>query len=340
MAREDAAGGRRLVAYLVPAAGAADRELAAGELRRYLAGRLPEVMIPAAFVTLAALPLTRNGKIDRAALPEPGAERPDLENAYVAPRTPEEQAIGAVWQAVLGQERIGIHDNFFELGGNSLLLVEVEGRLREALGREIPIVEMFRNPTIHGLAQALSAQDRPRGGSGAAAGPWRRGPPGACVDRQRQFLEDQKRRRAEQRRPGAEPEDVRDVSTQDAENPLEGIAVVGLAGRFPGADDPAELWRNLCGGVESITFYSREELAAAGVDPALLDDPRYVRASGALRDVRGVRRGLLRLQPARGGADGPAASGSSWSAAGRPWRTRATTRRATTARWASSPAWG
>jgi len=77
------------------------------------------------------------------------------------------------------------------------------------------------------------------------------------------------------------------MSEQDPEGgPLEGIAVVGMAGRFPGADDLGELWRNLCGGVESVRFYSREELAAAGVAPALLDDPRYVRAGAPLRDVR------------------------------------------------------
>jgi aryl carrier-like protein len=207
-AREAAAGGRRLVAWLVPAEGAADRELGAGELRRYLAGRLPEVMIPAAFVTLAALPSTRNGKIDRAALPEPGAGRPDLENAYVAPRTPEERAVGAVWQTVLGQERIGIHDNFFELGGNSLLLVEVEGKLRAALGREVPIAEMYRNPTIQGLAQALSGQDKAAQDKAAPRRAAETATPGGVVDRRRQFLEDQKRRRAEQRRRMLKRKDV------------------------------------------------------------------------------------------------------------------------------------
>ncbi len=198
---EAAAGGRRLAAYLVPAAGAADRDLTAGELRRYLAERLPEAMVPAAFVTLAALPLTRNGKVDRRALPAPGAERPHLESAYVAPRTPGERAIGAVWQAVLGQERIGIHDNFFDLGGNSLLLVDIEGRLREALGREVPIAEIFRNPTIHGLARALAIQEREPAGTVEAAPPRtaEARADGSAVDRQRQFLEDMKRRRAQRR---------------------------------------------------------------------------------------------------------------------------------------------
>src|SRR5215210_9512156 len=88
------------------------------------------------------------------------------------------------------------------------------------------------------------------------------------------------------------------MSEEDPESsPLEGIAIVGLSGRFPGAEDLAELWRNLCGGVESITFYSREELAAAGVDAALLDDPRYVRAGAALRDVQGFDAAFFGFSP-------------------------------------------
>jgi nonribosomal peptide synthetase DhbF len=200
----------RLIAYLVSAAGdagGADRDLAAGELRRFLAARLPEVMIPSVFVTLAALPLTQNGKIDRRALPAPETGRLRPGSTYAAPRTPAEKTLTAIWQEVLGQAPIGVDDNFFELGGSSLLLVEIESRLREAFGGDLPIVEMFRNPTIRGLAQALEARNRPpapardiaekpRPQAGEAPGE------GGAVDRQRQFLEDMKRRRAQQRRPG------------------------------------------------------------------------------------------------------------------------------------------
>jgi amino acid adenylation domain-containing protein len=203
--REDAPGDRRLIAYLVPADGNADRGLATGELRRYLAGRLPEAMIPTVFVALAALPLTQNGKVDRGALPAPETGRPQLESTYAAPRTPGERTLAAVWQEVLGHERVGIHDNFFELGGNSLLLVEIESRLRDAFGREIPIVQMFRNPTIHGLARALAAPDREPVGAGEAPPPGAGEAPaqGNALARQRQFLEEMKRRRAQQRRPGS-----------------------------------------------------------------------------------------------------------------------------------------
>ena len=132
----------------------------ASELRRFLAERLPEAMIPSAFVPLAALPLNRNGKVDRKALPAPDAGRLRLDSAYAPPRTPDEKTLAAIWQDVLGHERIGVDDNFFELGGSSLLLVEIEARLREAFHREIPIVEMFRHPTIRSLAEAMEAGGR------------------------------------------------------------------------------------------------------------------------------------------------------------------------------------
>jgi len=201
--REDTPGDRRLIAYLVPAAGGAESDLAVGALRRHLAARLPEAMIPAAFVPLAALPLTQNGKIDRRALPAPEAGRPRLDSDYAAPRTAGEKTLAAVWQEVLGRERIGIHDNFFELGGSSLLLVEIESRLREVLGREIPFVQIFRNPTIHGLAQALAAGERDAAEPVERLRPQAGGPPGegGALDRQRQFLAEMKRQRA-QRRPG------------------------------------------------------------------------------------------------------------------------------------------
>ena len=140
-------------------------------------------MIPSAFVPLAALPLNRNGKVDRKALPAPDAGRLRLDSAYAPPRTPDEKTLAAIWQDVLGHERIGVDDNFFELGGSSLLLVEIEARLREAFHREIPIVEMFRHPTIRSLAEATGSPGPPagRGGRGgpapAAVGGGREGDP-------------------------------------------------------------------------------------------------------------------------------------------------------------------
>ncbi|HEY0513755.1 MAG TPA: amino acid adenylation domain-containing protein, partial [Thermoanaerobaculia bacterium] len=203
--RDDAPGGRQLIAYLVPVAGSQAGGPSASELRRFLAERLPEAMIPAAFVPLAALPLNRNGKVDRKALPAPDAGRLRLDSAYAPPRTPDEKTLAAIWQDVLGHERIGVDDNFFELGGSSLLLVEIEARLREAFHREIPIVEMFRHPTIRSLAEALEARGRqPATAVAAEASPAPARVPvavaGGTLDRQRQAVEELRRRRASQQR--------------------------------------------------------------------------------------------------------------------------------------------
>src|SRR6185503_1234286 len=129
----------------------------------------------------------------------PDAGRPRLDSAYAPPRTPDEKTLAAIWQEVLGHERIGVDDNFFELGGSSLLLVEIEARLREAFHREIPIVEMFRHPTIRSLAEALEPRDR-RSAAAAITDEARPAPArvpaaaakgeGGTLDRQRQAAEE------------------------------------------------------------------------------------------------------------------------------------------------------
>jgi acyl carrier protein len=122
-------------------------------LRRFLQGKLPDYMVPAAFVPLEALPLTANGKIDRRQLPDPTSDRPDLSAAYIPPQTEIEQKIAGVWQEVLGVETVGVFDNFFDLGGNSLLAMQVYDRLREELRADFALVDLFRYPTVSALAQ-------------------------------------------------------------------------------------------------------------------------------------------------------------------------------------------
>ncbi|MFF4646796.1 amino acid adenylation domain-containing protein [Streptomyces sp. NPDC001389] len=154
IARPAASGsGGQLVAYAVPS-GATDAE----ELRRFTAGRLPEFMVPSAFVLLERLPLMPNGKLDRAALPEPeftGAP-------YRAPRTAREEALAALFAEVLGLERVGIDDGFFELGGHSLLATRLISRARTELGLEIPIRKIFDLPTVAALAPWLEESAVPR----------------------------------------------------------------------------------------------------------------------------------------------------------------------------------
>jgi amino acid adenylation domain-containing protein len=155
VAREDQPGDRRLAAYLVAADGA--EVPGAGELRGWLKERLPEYMVPSAFVPLLALPLTPNGKVDRRALPVPAATAE--EGRYVAAETPVEATLAAIWAAVLGVEKVGANDNFFELGGHSLLLARVQVAVRTELGREVTMVDLFRFPTVRSLAGYLSAED-------------------------------------------------------------------------------------------------------------------------------------------------------------------------------------
>ena len=154
VARPDGHGGNRLVAYVVES----ERPTTTGELRRHLKNTLPEYMIPSAFVTLEALPLTPNGKVDRRRLPETDGVRPELEEAYVAPRSELERGIAGVWQEALKVEKVGVHDNFFNLGGHSLLIVQVNSKLREVLQAEVSIIEMFKYPTVSALAEHLSRE--------------------------------------------------------------------------------------------------------------------------------------------------------------------------------------
>ncbi len=155
--REDTPGDLRLVAYVVAKAGSS---LPAPELRARLKEELPQYMVPSAFVVLDALPLTPHGKVDRKALPAPGANSDRLaEGAFVAPRTPAEATLAAIWANVLGLaiDRVGVHDDFFDLGGHSLLATQVASRLRDAFGVEVPLRGLFEARTVAGLAGLVEA---------------------------------------------------------------------------------------------------------------------------------------------------------------------------------------
>ncbi len=239
LAREFGPGDLRLVAYI---AAEHDDTLPEAVLRAWLRERLPEHMVPAALVTLERLPLTANGKVDRAALPTPFAtRRPSGDTASTL--TPTERLVAGIWAEILGAEQVRTDDSFFDIGGNSLLLLRVQSRLAEALGREVPLVELLHHRSLGVLAAHLDAGSDPV--------PPRREAP-----------------RAE--RTGASAGD---------------IAIVGMVGRFPRARGLDEFWRNLREGVDCISTFSDDELAASGVSTGLMRRPDYVRARGVLDEA-------------------------------------------------------
>lgn len=151
VAREDSPGDRRLVAYVVARPGA---DPDPGGLRRFLLEKLPEPMVPSAFVRLAAMPLTPNGKVDRRALPAPDASR-SPEGAYRPPETPLQVTLAEIWKDLLRVQRVGLGDNFFELGGHSLLATRLISRLAQALGLRISLRRVFEEPVLEGFAIAI-----------------------------------------------------------------------------------------------------------------------------------------------------------------------------------------
>ncbi len=236
MARANGVYEKRLVAYGVLEAGRAVPK--AAELRTQLAKKLPDYMLPSAFVWLSAIPITENGKVDYRALPEPSRDRPELEVEYRAPERELEKQLCGTFRELLGMDRVGVLDNLFELGATSLLVVRAVSRLRERHGIELPVLKVFQYPSVAGMTMVLE-------------------------------------------RPAAEalrvPRRARDRGPK-------GVAIIGMAGRFPGAKDVGQFWQNLCAGIDSITTFQESELDPA-VPSSLARDPNYVRARGILEDV-------------------------------------------------------
>jgi amino acid adenylation domain-containing protein len=225
-------------------------------MRTTLRETLPGYMVPAAFVWMSSFPLTGNGKVDHRALPAPELRDRDASADYAAPRNDTERAIAETWCELLGVERVGLFDNVFDLGANSLLVVRARARLQAGHGIAIPVVRFFQHPTVAALAESLT--DRAAGGA-----------------------------RAKPRTP------VRRGTPSDVREP---IAIVGMAARLPGADDVAAYWRNLVGGVESISYFAEDELDTS-IDAALRADPSYVRARGVLRDADRFDAGFFGMSP-------------------------------------------
>ncbi len=153
VARPDAAGDARLVAYVVPSNGTLP------DLREALGRKLPDYMVPSVFLELSELPMTPNGKVDRKALPSPeGTALETAREEYVEPRTPVETALAGIWAEVLGIERVGVRDNFFSLGGHSLTATRVLSRVRGTFGVELPLSLVFEKRTVEGMAAVVETK--------------------------------------------------------------------------------------------------------------------------------------------------------------------------------------
>jgi acyl carrier protein len=148
VARADARGARRLVAYVVG-------DAPGSELRQHLQQRLPDYMVPSQFVSLTELPLTVNGKVDRRALPDPESESARSGEEFVGPRSPGEEMLARIWSEVLRTPRVGIHDSFFELGGESILAIKLTSRINKDFDIELPVRALFEQPTIAELATLI-----------------------------------------------------------------------------------------------------------------------------------------------------------------------------------------
>ena len=246
LVREDAPGDKRVVAYVVPRDGEGAAVQPDG-LRSALRAHLPEHLVPSAFVVLKQLPLNANGKVDRAALPLPGGESGAGIEAAAEPRSELERRIATVWCEMLQREPVGVRDNFFDLGGHSLLLVRTHARLRKELGLDCKVVDLFTYPTIESLAAYLQRD--------GTADP----------------MADQARQRQQRR--------------TDAGGAAEPVAIIGMAGRFPGAGNIGQFWANLRAGRESIRFFTTDEMRAAGVPEDLLTNPAHIPARGYLDDA-------------------------------------------------------
>ncbi|AMR28564.1 type I polyketide synthase [Hymenobacter psoromatis] len=238
-------GLKELVAYLISTNAALATPAA---LRRAAAQVLPDYMLPTTFVLLSAFPKTSSGKIDRLALPAPTTQaRAALGTPYQAPRTPTERHLAAAWAPLLRLDKVGATDNFFELGGTSLLAQKCVAQLQANFGHRLPVTKLYQHPTVAGAAAYLDQQ--------AALVPT------PVLAKQAPLTQEL-------------PVKQEVITNND-------IAIIGMAGRFPGANSVDELWEVLREGRETTRFFTDDELDAS-LPAAARRDPLYVRARGII----------------------------------------------------------
>ncbi len=241
------------------------------QLRNYMAGKLPSYMVPDCFVRMEKLPITRNGKIDRKLLENLSLEEAFVEqnfskktdrNNFLLRGEKEKQSVKnrilEIWKGVLHNRNISVNDNFFDVGGNSYSLMFIANKIEELLGISMDLRIFFEYPTIQKLVDYLKLEDEEKVKEEPA-------------DRKRSILEQEETKLQEQ---------------ESLKKNHRKIAVVGMAGRFPEAENIDEFWKNIVDGKESIRFFEDEELREAGIPKSDLENPSYVKAKGYLEDVQ------------------------------------------------------
>ena len=255
--REDKPGEKKLVGYLVFEKG---HELHVKDVRTFLQTMLPDYMMPSAIVQLDDLPRTPSGKIDRKSLPIPDTKRPELGIPYVAAENENQKILCKLWSTLLNIDAIGINDNFFDLGGNSLLALQSVALLKMEHAIDLSVIKVYQYPTIVALSASIDGKEN-----------------------NKSLKKDMEARAKARHQKGTQ-------SVQDA------IAVIGMSLRFPGAETVDQFWDNLKNGVESIRFFSPEEL-----DPSLpsdlVNDPNYIRARGVIKDAKGFDAAFFQMNP-------------------------------------------
>jgi amino acid adenylation domain-containing protein len=220
-----------------------EERFSVSQLKTALRERLPDYLIPGEIVVIEHIPLTPNGKVDRKALPIPAkGGRPEQ---YIAPSSSLETELAEIWASVLGLERVGIEDNFFDIGGTSILGMQCVSRIQKRYSSNFRAVMLYQYPTVRALAQYLSSE----------------------IELVKVNI--------------SPPQFVSRETLKEPQTKTDGIAIIGMAGRFPGADSVEELWQNLCAGVESINFFSDAELDGS-IPAELRSDPNYVPAKGII----------------------------------------------------------
>jgi len=217
-------------------------------LRTLLKQELPEYMVPSYFAFIEQMPINTSGKLDRKVLLNYKIHSAE-NNVFVPPINEYEKILSAIWTKVLGKEKVSIHDNFFDLGGHSFLLAKMYAALPEHIKKNLKMVDLFKYSTISMLSNFLNQLNNTSDIDSN------------CIKK-------------------------KNTPRRNVNNNCE-IAIIGMAGRFPGADSIEEFWKNLKTGKESITHYSKEELLEVGIDKSLLDDPYYIRAQSILSDIKG-----------------------------------------------------